>query len=113
MLAMGKKCWVVSMKKWQFKNQPQEVAGFLLPIQPSLETMPRLATTHGLQMRIVQPLLETSPRTSHIDLTRLIKVRGWAKSQVFWCNTHNIQMGVRMAKLATIQLVQPVGARST
>jgi len=26
---------------------------------------------------------------------------------------HNIQMGVQMAKLATLQLVQPVGARST
>ncbi len=37
-LAAGKKCWVGSMKKWLFKNQPQEVAGFLPPVQSSLET---------------------------------------------------------------------------
>jgi hypothetical protein len=35
-----------------------------------------------------------------------------AESQVLWCNTHNVQMGVWMAKLATLQLVQSVGARS-
>ncbi len=29
----------------------------------------------------------------------------WAESQVFWCNTHNAQVRVRMAKLATLQLV--------
>jgi hypothetical protein len=37
MLATRKKCWVGSMKKWLLKNQPQEVAGFLLPIQSLLE----------------------------------------------------------------------------
>jgi len=38
-------------------------------------------------------------------------MRGWAESQVFWCNAHNIQVGAQMAKLAALQLVQPVGAR--
>jgi hypothetical protein len=37
MLATRKKCWAGSMKKWLLKNQPQEVAGFLLPIQSLLE----------------------------------------------------------------------------
>ncbi len=40
MLVVGKKCWVGSMKKWLLKNQPQEVAGYLLHIQLSLETAP-------------------------------------------------------------------------
>jgi hypothetical protein len=40
MLAAGKKCWVGSMRKWLFKNQPQEVASFLPPVQLPLETMP-------------------------------------------------------------------------
>jgi hypothetical protein len=40
MFATGKKCWVKSVKKWLLKNQPQEVAGSLPLIQPSLETAP-------------------------------------------------------------------------
>jgi hypothetical protein len=43
--------------------------------------------------------------TTHIHLTRLVGVRGWAKSQVPWCNTHNLRVGVQMAKLAMLQLV--------
>jgi hypothetical protein len=40
MLDMGKKCWVGSVKKWLLKNQPQEVAGFLPSVQPSLKMTP-------------------------------------------------------------------------
>jgi hypothetical protein len=40
MLVAGKKCWVGSVKKWLFKNQPQEVVGFLSPVQSLLETVP-------------------------------------------------------------------------
>jgi hypothetical protein len=40
MLAMGKKCWVGFVKKWLFKNQPQEVAGFLPLVQLPLEMAP-------------------------------------------------------------------------
>jgi hypothetical protein len=36
MLVEGKKCWVESVKKWLFKNQPQEVVGFLPLVQLSL-----------------------------------------------------------------------------
>jgi hypothetical protein len=32
MLAAGKKCWARFVKKWLFKNQSQEVAGFLPPM---------------------------------------------------------------------------------
>jgi hypothetical protein len=37
MFVAGKKCWVRSMKKWLLKNQLEEVACSLLPIQSSLE----------------------------------------------------------------------------
>jgi hypothetical protein len=40
MFVVGKKCWARFVKKWLLKNSPQEVVGFLLPIQPSLETAP-------------------------------------------------------------------------
>ncbi len=102
MLAVGKKCWAGFMKKWLLKNQPQEVAGFIPSVQPLLETVPQLATTRVCQARIVQPPLEMALGTTHIHLTRLVGVRGRAESQVLWCNMHNIQVGVQMAKLATL-----------
>jgi hypothetical protein len=46
MLAARKKCWVGSVKKWLFKNQPQEVAGSLPPIQSLLEMAPQPVVTH-------------------------------------------------------------------
>jgi len=61
----------------------------------------------------VQLPLGIIPRTTHIHPTRLAVVKGWAKSQVLWCNAHNIQVGIQMAKLATLQLVQPIGVKST
>jgi hypothetical protein len=64
------------MKKWLLKNQPQEVAGSLPPVQT------------------VQPLLEMAPGTMHIHPTHLVGVKGWAESQVLWCNAHNVQVGV-------------------
>jgi hypothetical protein len=53
------------------------------------------------------------PGTTHIHPTRLAGVRGWVESQVLWCNAHNVRVGAQMAKLAVLQLVQPVGARPT
>ncbi len=38
------------MKKWLFKNQPKEVASFLHPVQPPLETAPQLAMARALQV---------------------------------------------------------------
>jgi hypothetical protein len=32
---------------------------------------------------------------------------------MFWCYMHNVQVGTQMAKLATLQLVQPVGVKFT
>jgi hypothetical protein len=113
MLVAGKKCWAGSMKKWLLKHQPQEVACSLPLVQSLFETAPQLATTDALQARTVQLPLETAPGTTHIHLTCLVRMRGRVKSQVLWCNTHNVQVGIQMAKMPTLQLVQPVGARST
>jgi len=48
MLVTGKKCWAGSVKKWLLHNQPQKVAGFLPPIQSTLETTLQLVTTCAL-----------------------------------------------------------------
>jgi hypothetical protein len=75
MLVTGKKCWARFVKKWLLKNQPQEVAGFLPPVQSSLETTPQLATIHAFQARTAQPPLGIVPWTTHIHLTHLTGVR--------------------------------------
>jgi len=38
MFIAGKKCWAGFVKKLLFQNQPQEVGGFLPPVQSPLET---------------------------------------------------------------------------
>jgi hypothetical protein len=48
MFIARKKCWVGSVKKWQLKNQPQEMVGFLPLIQPLLKMMPLLVVTRAL-----------------------------------------------------------------
>jgi hypothetical protein len=105
MLAVGKKCWAGSVKKWLLKNQPHEVVGFLPPIQSSLETTSQPTTTRALQARPTQPLLGMALKTMHIHPTPLVGVRGWAESQVLWCNAHNVRVGARMAKLIALQLM--------
>jgi hypothetical protein len=127
MIAVGKKCWARFVKKWLFKNQPQEVVGLLPLVQPLLEmvlqpTVARalqveeltttcalrveeLATARALQVGIVQPPLGTVCGTMHIHSTCRAGVRGWAESQVLWCNAHNVRVGARMAELTVPQLV--------
>jgi hypothetical protein len=56
MFVVGKKCWDGSVKQWLFRNQPQEVAGFLLPIQPSLEMAPQPIATHAFHAGTTQPI---------------------------------------------------------
>jgi hypothetical protein len=75
-LIEGKKCWAGFVKKWLFKNQPQEVAGSLPLVQSSLETAPQLAVTHALQVRTAQLSLEMAHGTTHIHPTHLVGVRG-------------------------------------
>jgi hypothetical protein len=76
MLVAGKKCWARFMKKCLLKNQPQEVAGFLPLVQPALKTVPPLTMTCALQAGIAQLPSGTVPRTMHIHLTRLTRVKG-------------------------------------
>jgi hypothetical protein len=98
MLTVGKKCWAKSVKKWLLHNQPQEVAGFLPPVQPPLETAPQLIVTRALQAKTAQPPLGTVHGTNHIHPTRLTGVRSWAESQVPWCNAHNVRVGAQEAR---------------
>jgi hypothetical protein len=80
MFVAGKKCWAQSMKKWLLKNQLEEVAGFLLSIQPPLEMVFQLVATRALQAGTTQLPLGTVPTTMHIYPTHLARVRGWAES---------------------------------
>jgi hypothetical protein len=56
MFASGKKCWAGFMKQWVFMNQPQEVAGFLPSVQPSLEMAPQPIATHAFHAGTNQPI---------------------------------------------------------
>jgi hypothetical protein len=47
MFDVKKKCWVGSVRKLLFKNQPQEVAGFLPHVQLLLESTPQLTATRA------------------------------------------------------------------
>jgi hypothetical protein len=101
MLVVGKKCWVGSVKKWLLKNQPQEVVGFL----------PLVQLACSLQAGIAQLPLGMVHGTTHVHSIRLVRVKGWAESRVLWCNMHNVRVGARMAELAALRLMQPVGIR--
>jgi hypothetical protein len=74
-------------------------------VQPPLETAPQLTTTHVLRVGIVQLSLRTIPEITHIHPTRLAGVKGWAESQILWCNAQNVWVGAQMVKLAALQLV--------
>jgi len=67
MLDAGNKCWARSMKKWLFKNQPQEVA--IMPlVQPPLKMAPYPTTTHVLQVEelaMTRALQVKEPTTAH------------------------------------------------
>jgi len=69
--------------------------------------------TRVLEAKTTQLLLGTVPGTTHIHSTHLTRVRGWAESQVLWCNARNTQVGAQMVKLAMLQLVRLVSARAT
>jgi hypothetical protein len=56
----------------------------------------------ALQVGIVQPAPGMALMTMHIHPTHLARVRGWSKSQILWCNVHNVWVGVRMVELAVL-----------
>ncbi len=70
-----------------------------------------LATARALEVGTIQQPLGTAFEIMHIHPTCLAGVRGWVKSGVLWCNTHNVRVGAWMAKLVALQLVQLVGGR--
>jgi len=83
-----------------------------------------LARTHALQVEelvnacvlhagIAQPPLGMTPRTTHIHSIYPTKVSNSIKNQILWCNAHYVQVGARKAELAALQLVHPIGTKST
>ncbi len=77
------------------------MVGFLLSVQLLLETAPQPAVARALQVKefamarvlqvgIVQSSLGMALGTTHIHLTHLAGVRGWAENQILWCNAHYI-----------------------
>ncbi len=56
----------------------------------------------ALQAGTTQPPLGMAFGTTHIHLTRLVGVKGWAESQVLWCNMHNVWVDAQMDELATL-----------
>jgi hypothetical protein len=76
----GKKMLGWIDEKMATPESAQEVANFLSLVQPLLEKAPQLATTRALHAMIAQLPLGIIPGTTHIHLTCLARVKGWAKS---------------------------------
>jgi hypothetical protein len=51
--------------------------------------------TRAFQVGTVQSSLGIVSETTHIHPTGLARIRGWAKSQIPWCNVHNVRVGAK------------------
>jgi hypothetical protein len=101
MLATRKKCWVGSMKKWLLKNQPQEVAGFLPPIQSSLETaspaFPHIMLSvkkvkHNMRLTFIEKLFNNREIGTSVQ-TRYLHFKGMSyKSESYLCDISCVQL---------------------
>jgi hypothetical protein len=92
---MRKKCWVRSMKKWLLKNQPQEVAGSLPLIQPSLETTPPSfphtmlsvkRVEHNMRLTFIEKLFTNREIETSVQ-TRYLRFKGMSyESESYLCD---------------------------
>jgi hypothetical protein len=95
MLVAGKKCWVGSVEKWLLKNQPQEVAGSLPMIQPSLETTPPSfphtilnvkKVKHNMWLAFIEKIFTNREIESNVQ-TRYLRFKGMSyKSESYLCD---------------------------
>ncbi len=107
MLAAGNKCWVRSVKKWLFKNQPQEVAGSLLSIQSSLEmalssfphTMLNVKTVkHNMRLAFIEKLFTNREIGTSME-TRYICFKGMSyESKSYLCDISCVQLQKVLAR---------------
>jgi hypothetical protein len=107
MLGAGKKCWVGSVKKWLFKNQPQEMAGYLLPIQLSLETTPLgfphtmlsvKKVNHNMRLVFMEKLFTNCEIGTNV-LTRYLHFKGMSyESESYLCDISCVQLWKALAR---------------
>ncbi len=107
MLATGKKCWVGSVKKWLLKNQPQEVACNLLPIQLSLETAPLgfphtmlniKRVKHNMRLVFIEKLFTNCEIGTSVQ-TRYLRFKGMSyESESYLCDISCVQLQKALAR---------------
>jgi hypothetical protein len=106
MLAVGKKCWAGSVKKWLLKNQPEEVVGSLLPIQSSLEMAPPCfphtmlnvkRVKHNMRLAFIEKLFTN--REIGIGMhTRYLRFKGMSyESESYLCDISCVQLQKTLA----------------
>jgi hypothetical protein len=107
MLTAGKKCWAESVKKWLLKNQPKEVAGFLLPIQSSLEMAPPgfphtmlnvKRVKHNMQLAFIEKLFTNREIGTGVQ-TRYLRFKGMSyESKSYLCDISCVQLRKALAR---------------
>jgi hypothetical protein len=106
MLVAGKKCWVGSVKKWLFKNQPEEVASSLLSIQSSLEmALPGFPHTmlnvkrvkHNMQLAFIEKFFTNREIGTSVQ-TRYLRFKGMSyENESYLCDINCVQLRKALA----------------
>jgi hypothetical protein len=107
MLAVGKKCWAGSVKKWLLKNKPEEVAGSLLPIPSSLETAPPgfphtmlnvKRVKHNMRLAFIEKLF-TNRKIGTVVQTRYLRFKVMSyESESYMCDISCVQLRKALAR---------------
>ncbi len=107
MLTAGKKCWVGSVKKWLLKNQPQAVAGSLLPIQSSIEmTLPGFPHTmlnvkrvkHNMRLVFIEKFFTNREIGTSVQ-TKDLRFKGMSyESKNYLCDISCVQLRKALAQ---------------
>jgi hypothetical protein len=106
MLVAGKKCWAGSVKKWLFKNQPEEVASSLLSIQSSLEmALPGFPHTmlnvkkvkHNMQLAFIEKFFTNREIGTGVQ-TRYLRFKGMSyENESYLCDINCVQLRKALA----------------
>ncbi len=107
MLAVGKKSWAGSVKKWLLKNEPEEVASSLLPIQSSLEMAPPgfphtmlniKKVKHNMRLAFIEKLF-TNRKIGIGVQTRYLRFKGMSyESESYLCDISCVQLRKALAR---------------
>ncbi len=107
MLDARKKCWAASVKKWLLKNQPQEVANFLPPIQPTLEIAPPgfphtmlnvKRVKHSIWLAFIEKLFTNCEIGTSVQ-SRYLRFKSMSyKSKSYLCDINCVQLQKALAR---------------